>query len=190
MMRILLPLLLRCLAATWRLRVAGSLPDSPAIVAFWHDEMLPIWKLFSKRDAVGLTSKSRDGGLLAALLWQWKYTVVRGSSSRHGKEALEEVVRYAHNHVVLMTPDGPRGPRHELKPGAVVAAHRAGVPLYLCTVQARGIRLQKSWDRFLVPLPFAAVDITLSLPITVPADATREDISALIRQCERVLNRL
>lgn len=190
MMRVLLPFLLRCLAATWRIRVVGTLPTSPAIVAFWHDEMLPVWKVFARSDAVGLTSKSRDGGLLAALLWKWRYTVVRGSSSRHGKEALEEVVRYANNHLVLITPDGPRGPRHEFKPGAVVAAHRAGVPLYLCMVQARGVRLKKSWDRFLVPLPFAAVRVAFSPPITVAAEATREEISALIRQCEHRLNQL
>ena len=190
MMQFLLPLLIRLLASTWRLKPSGPIPEGPCVVAFWHDEMLPVWKLFADRDAIALTSKSRDGGLLAELLVQWGYTVVRGSSSRHGKEALEELVNCAQRSTVLMTPDGPRGPRHEFKPGAVVAAHRAGVPLYLCMARARGVRLNKSWDRFLVPLPFASVDIVLSFPISIPEQAGREEISDAIRRCQNLLNRL
>ena len=190
MMKFLLPLLIRLLAATWRVKTKGSIPDGPCVVAFWHDEMLPVWKLFAGRDAVGLTSRSRDGGLLARLLEQWGYTVVRGSSSRHGKEALEELVGWAKVRTVLVTPDGPRGPRHEFKPGAVVAAHRAGVPLYLCMVRAKGIRLNKSWDRFLVPLPFASVNILVSFPFSVSEEADREEIGDTIRQCQNLLNRL
>ncbi len=190
MMKFLLPLLVRMLASTWRLKPSGSIPTGPCVVAFWHDEMLPVWKLFAGKGSIGLTSKSRDGGLLAALLEQWGYVVVRGSSSRHGKEALEELVSWAEERTVLVTPDGPRGPRHEFKPGAVVAAHRAGVPLYLCMVRARGVRLNKSWDRFLVPLPFAAVDVVISFPITVSPEANREEISDAIRRCEELLNRI
>lgn len=190
MIRWLLPRLLRVLASTWRLKPSGPVPSGPCVVAFWHDEMLPVWKLFAGTHATGLTSKSRDGGLLAALLQQWGYTVVRGSSSRHGREALEELVHHAEYGTVLVTPDGPRGPRHEFKPGAVVAAHRAGVPLYLCMVRAHGVRLNKSWDRFLVPLPFAAVDIVISFPISIPAEASREEISDIIHQCEELLNRI
>lgn len=190
MIRMLLPLLVRILASTWRLRVAGTVPEGASVIAFWHDEMLPVWKLFAKRKAVALTSKSKDGGLLAALLEKWEYSVVRGSSSRAGREALEEIVGFARNHFVLITPDGPRGPRHEFKPGAVVAAHRAGVPLYLCMVKASGFRLKKSWDRFLVPYPFAAIDIVISFPIDVPPESDREAIADLIKQCERMLNRM
>lgn len=190
MIRMLLPLLVRLLASTWRVRLTGTVPEGVAVIAFWHDEMLPVWKLFAGQKAVALTSKSRDGGLLAALLEKWNYTVVRGSSSRAGREALEEIVGFARNHFVLITPDGPRGPRHEFKPGAVVAAHRAGVPLYLCMVKAPGVRLKRSWDRFLIPYPFAAVDIVISYPIQVPPDADRETITGIIKKCEELLNRM
>ena len=91
--------LLRAWAATWRLRVVELEPNAakltistPAVIAFWHDEMLPVWLLFSDRRAfpraVALTSLSRDGDILARLLHDWQYDVVRGSSSKGGSEAM------------------------------------------------------------------------------------------------------
>ncbi|HQR03820.1 MAG: DUF374 domain-containing protein [Proteobacteria bacterium] len=181
------PALFFLLARTWRLRVTGGLPPEPAVVAFWHGLMLPVWKHFEGRQATALVSQSRDGGLLTDLLRRWGYTVIRGSSSRGNKAAWAELVAAARCSRVLITPDGPRGPARRLKAGAVVAAHRAGVPLYLCRVRCAAAIRGTHWDRFLIPLPFAAVALDF-VALPVPPTADRAAIDTLIVRAEQLLN--
>lgn len=181
------PAAFRLLAKTWRLRTQGELPVAPAVVAFWHGDMLPAWLRFAHSDATALVSRSRDGGLLTHLLESWGFTVVRGSSSKGGDEALAEMTEAARRGLVLVTPDGPRGPAQRMKPGAVVAAHRAGVPLYLCRVRTGWAIHGTHWDRFLIPLPFAAIELDYRR-IDIPAAADRAQIEACIADAERLLN--
>jgi hypothetical protein len=165
--------LLSLLRRTWRLRIHGVVPER-GVVAFWHGHMLPVWALFAGRGAVALVSSSRDGELLAAVLHRWKYRCVRGSSSRGGAHALNDLIEHAKGgRLVLITPDGPRGPRGTVKRGAVVCAQHAGVPLYWCRVHCRWAwRFQRSWDRFLLPLPLARVTIEISPAMHIPAELT------------------
>ena len=86
----LLSIVIRLLARTWTIRVHGRLPTGPSIVAFWHGEMLPVWFAFRALRPVALVSSSKDGSLLSRLLQDWGYGVVLGSSSKGGKEALEQ----------------------------------------------------------------------------------------------------
>jgi len=181
------PWLFFLLAATWRLRLHGPLPPERAVLAFWHGDMLPVWKRFAAQGSVALVSQSRDGGLLTQLLQRWGYRVIRGSSSKGGKEAWAELLDAAARGQVLITPDGPRGPARRLKAGAVVAAYRAQVPLWLCRVRCRAAIHGTHWDRFLIPLPFAGIDLTF-IPFPVPATASREEIDGLIARAEALLN--
>lgn len=181
------PAAFRLLAKTWRLRTHGDLPRAPGVVAFWHGDMLPAWLRFAHGQATALVSRSRDGGLLTELLESWGFAVVRGSSSKGGSEALEEMTAAARRGLVLVTPDGPRGPARRMKPGAVVAAQRAGVPLTLCRVRAGWAIHGTHWDRFLIPLPFAVIDLDYRR-LDVPADADRARIDALIAEAEKLLN--
>jgi lysophospholipid acyltransferase (LPLAT)-like uncharacterized protein len=184
-------LLIRALAATWRITIRGTPPEGASVLAFWHGEMLPVWKAFARTNGVALTSQSKDGGLLAQLLHDWNYDVVRGSSSKGGKEALERVVELARERCTLITPDGPRGPRHEFKPGAVVAAQRASVPLVLCRVLCKTDKpsavwiFERSWDKFILPLPFARLTLVFSEPIRIlPSD----DVSATLQRCTMLMS--
>ena len=78
-----------------------------------------------------------------------------------------------------------------MKAGAVVAAYRAGVPLYCVRVQAsRARRFQRSWDKFLLPALFARVEVQISEPIHIPPDASREAISSVIAEAEAWMNTL
>ncbi|NQW29628.1 MAG: lysophospholipid acyltransferase family protein [Ignavibacteria bacterium] len=174
--------LIRVLGKTWNVDVQGRLPTGPCIVAFWHDEMLPVWFAFRALRPVALVSASSDGQILSQLLRDWCYDVVTGSSSSGGKEALDELVTHASSRVVLITPDGPRGPRHVCKPGVVVAAHRAGIPLIMVRASSGfSKRFKGSWDSFMLPLPFAGVKLTISAPLHIPSNATREEIDAFIQ---------
>lgn len=163
-------LLLRCLAATWRHRSVGT-PNQPCVIAFWHGEMLPIWYALRHRHATALVSASKDGSILASLLEKWGFLVVRGSSSRGGAEALHAMVSALENTMVLMTPDGPRGPNRHAKAGATVAAHRASRPIVAATVRCTHYVRLSSWDRFMIPLPFARIIVRFSDPMHVQADA-------------------
>ncbi|MCX6141263.1 MAG: lysophospholipid acyltransferase family protein [Candidatus Kapabacteria bacterium] len=182
---------IRALARTWSVTIEGRFPTGPCIVAFWHGEMLPVWFAFRALRPVALVSPSTDGAILATLLSDWGYEVVIGSSSRGGKEALQVLVEQAAHNVVLITPDGPRGPAHVAKPGAVIAAHRAGVPLILVRMRStRTKSFTKSWDRFQLPLPFAQITLHVSAPIDVPAHLSREEIDAMIIEVTEHLHRL
>jgi lysophospholipid acyltransferase (LPLAT)-like uncharacterized protein len=152
--------------------------------------MLPIWYTYRSAQASALVSASEDGALLAQFLTDLEFRVVRGSSSRGGREALDDLVALARSSTVLITPDGPRGPRHEAKPGAVITAHRAGVPLVLCRAAIHSKRVLGSWDRFEVPLPFAVIDVVFSEPVSIPRSASREQLDSVIAAVTRHLNEM
>jgi lysophospholipid acyltransferase (LPLAT)-like uncharacterized protein len=141
---------------------------APFVLVFWHGSMLWPWWRFRHCNAAALVSMSSDGQLLADILRRWGYTVVRGSSSRGSKEAMQamrDIVRAGH--VLCVTPDGPRGPRHEMKMGAVRVAQTMNIPLVIVSVgYVRGRHL-RSWDRFEIPLPFSRSYVHFSSPITI-----------------------
>ncbi len=187
----ILSIVIRLLARTWTIRVHGRLPTGPSIVAFWHGEMLPVWFAFRALRPVALVSSSKDGSLLSRLLQDWGYGVVLGSSSKGGKEALEQLVHEASSRVVLITPDGPRGPAHQAKPGAVVAAQRAGVPLILVRMKAsRSRTFERSWDKFQLPKLFASIDLYVDQHWTIPLDASREFVESSINEMNERMHNL
>lgn len=161
------------------------------IVAFWHGTMLYPWFHHRNKNMLGLTSYSKDGDLLAKILKKWNYTVLRGSSSKGGDVALGIMVDYAKNEgSVTITPDGPRGPKNHFKAGAVVAAKKSDVPLFLLgTAYSKKIVLN-SWDSFEVPLPFSKVRLLYSEPIIVDSELSYEATSELIKECGEKLAQL
>ncbi len=158
------------------------------VLAFWHGTMLLPWFLNRNKNFAGLTSKSKDGDLLAKILKKWKYKVLRGSSSEGGNVALGLMVDFAKNgYSIAITPDGPKGPPFKLKAGAVVAAKKAGLPLVLVGIGFKKKRLLKSWDSFQIPKFFTRANVVYSNPIFVGPDMGREEISKVIEKCENQL---
>jgi len=161
------------------------------IVAFWHGAMLYPWYFYRNRKMLGLTSYSKDGEMLARTLKRWNYTVVRGSSSKGGNIALGILVDFArHEGGVALTPDGPRGPLHEFKAGAVVAAKKSGAPLILLGAGYKNCKRLRSWDQFQIPFPFSKVRLVFSDPIYVESEMPKPEVSDLIKDCERNLKKL
>ena len=125
------------------------------VLAFWHGTMLLPWYLHGAPNFAALTSKSRDGDLLAKVLKKWKYQVVRGSSSTGGDVALGIMVDYARNkYSIAITPDGPRGPRQKFKAGAVVTAKKTKIPVVLAGVAFKRKKILSNWDKFEIPYFF------------------------------------
>ena len=161
------------------------------VLAFWHGTMLLPWFLHRNDGFAALTSKSKDGDLLAKQLKHWKYKVVRGSSSKGGDVALGIMVDHAKNgYSIAITPDGPRGPEQKFKAGAVITAKKSGVPLVLMGIGIKSKKKLKSWDKFQVPNPFTNVKVIYSDPINVDAKLSYDETSKVIEECERKLNEL
>lgn len=181
--------LINLISLTWRIKIEGDFPKKPSIVLFWHGKMLPVWKAFSKHHPVGVVSKSKDGEILSELLRKWNFSLIRGSSSTDGKIVLKKIVDSVNDNLVLMTPDGPRGPANNMKPGGVVAAQRSRVSLCLCGVKIkRKIVFSNSWDNFNLPVPFSSIILNFSQCKIVDKSANRDDINNLIKIYTNELN--
>ncbi len=161
----------RVLAWTWRVDRAPWPVAGPCVVALWHGDQLPLIALHRGMGMVALASLSTDGERVARVLARLGYPCIRGSTSRGGVGALRAArTALRAGGRPVFTVDGPRGPRHHVAPGAAAVARSAGVPLVWATVEAGGWRAA-SWDRFLVPWPFARVRIRYRVEDPAPAGA-------------------
>ena len=160
--------------------------NKQSVIAFWHGSMLVGWFLHRPRKGkegavAALVSQSEDGEVLSATLARWGYTMIRGSSHAGGKEAMQLMVgAIAGGNSLCITPDGPTGPRHQMKMGAVRAAQRARVPLFLVGIAIERKKMLKSWDRFEIPLPFSKVSVCYSDPLMVPEDLQDEALDLFL----------
>ena len=161
------------------------------VLAFWHGTMILPWYLHGTQNFAALTSKSKDGDLLAKILKKWKYKVIRGSSSTGGEVALGIMVDYAKNkYSVAITPDGPRGPRHEFKAGAAITAKKSGIPLVLVGVGFKRKKILNNWDKFEIPYFFTKAKITYSQPVYINKNFTYEETSEVIQKCNEEMKNL
>lgn len=165
----------------------------PVVLCLWHDELFPLIYLKKDLSIICLVSQSGDGDLLAGVLQRMGLETARGSSGRGGVRALLEAVRRMHEAKVCgcVTVDGPRGPRHIVKDGAIFLAWRSGapiVPIRLFMDQAHSFA---SWDRFQLPLPFSHVTMVCADPYHVEANIKEPEVLAAERQkLADILNRL
>ena len=172
-----------------RARVTDHNCKQPMIWAFWHNRMfvIPLLRLRHARHRTGavLTSASRDGAIVAGAMKSFGLTPVRGSSSRRGATALRELNEtLERGEDVAVAPDGPRGPRYKVGAGVIFLARRTGAGILPIRVEySRAIKL-KSWDRFMIPLPFSKARIICEELIFLTPDT---DVEAAERQLEQAL---
>ncbi|WP_051171137.1 lysophospholipid acyltransferase family protein [Spongiibacter marinus] len=132
--------------------------ETPCVIAVFHDELLPLCKYFAHSNASTIASQNHFGYAIGKALERYGYQVALGSPSRGGRDAFFQLLRRSKTaSVTVFTVDGSRGPRHEMKAGAVALARKTGLPLYLMRVDYKGWRIQSTWDKFKVPLPFTSV---------------------------------
>lgn len=164
---------LRLLSLTLRTDIIGEQylreiwdRDEHIIISFWHDQLLLMVFGYPGKHAKLLISSSKDGELLARTMKYFEQDTVRGSSSRGGRAAFKEMLNLSQEKAdIILTPDGPKGPRHELKDGVVQLARMSGRPVIpMAFVCNRGYRF-KSWDRFLLPYPFGRGVYSFGAPV-------------------------
>lgn len=190
--------LIRLVGCTLRIdfRDAVNLKEmkTPVILCLWHNRVFItpyLWqRQFSERRAVVLTSASRDGATLAAAVGAFGMGAVRGSSSRRGMAALVALKKEAENGAdICVTPDGPKGPRYQLKPGLVKLAQMTDLPVVTIRIDCQNAWILNSWDRFRIPKPFSRVEVSLEHRLDIPKnldEAAFEETRLLIERamCE------
>ena len=143
----------------------------------WHDQI--VLAVFSLRtwNLAGLISQHRDGGYLADSVLIAGIQPVRGSTSRGGAEAVREILDRPDLHLA-MTPDGPRGPRREMKEGIVYISSRSKRPIVpTALICNRYWVIPGHWSDMAIPKPFSKVILIAGTPITVPPELPREEMA-------------
>ncbi|MGD9762986.1 MAG: lysophospholipid acyltransferase family protein [Candidatus Binatia bacterium] len=162
-----------------------------AILAFWHNRLLMLPVVAEGVPICIMVSHHRDGEVATQLLAAWGVATVRGSASRGAVAGFLRLVEaYRHGHSLAVLPDGPRGPRYAAKPGVVRLAKAVHAPIFPLAYSASRVARLRSWDRLLVPMPFARVRIEVGAPIVVPPEATRAELDALRGEVEMRLKEL
>lgn len=161
------------------------------ILAFWHEVLpLAIWAVRGSGYHT-LTSYSYDGELAARVIEHFGLAAVRGSSSRGGREALQQLEMALNIGVTVgVTLDGPRGPRRVSKPGVAILSGRTGVPIVPLVLGApRGWRL-RSWDRLFLPKPFTEITCLYGDPIQPALNSSKEEVERVRLEVEQSVNLL
>ena len=182
----ILSVTVRLLCATLRLTVEGDAEASAALKAHrggflvcWHGRTLIPTNFYRGRGYGTLISLSRDGRLMALYQRKLGMSVIHGSSSRRGMAAARETLTFLENGgVMLLTPDGPRGPSHVVQSGVLFLAKKSGKPIIAGGIAASPAWASKSWDKFQIPKPFARARLILGEPFFVSPDESLESAAA------------
>ncbi len=168
-------LLFRTLRKEIRETVPGTDPYSPQtkesfIYSVWHDSMLIPTFGGKHRRSVALTSQHTDGSMVAHVLRLVGMSTVRGSTSRITAGAIRELIKTAENRHLVITPDGPRGPRREMSVGIAYLASRTGSAIVPTAFScSRCWKIKGSWTELVIPKPFSKVYLLLATPYHVAA---------------------
>ena len=168
-------------------RARAAVRESRSVIpVYWHQHMLfGVRALLNMRDdglRIGfLISPSVDGTAPALLVGKIGGHVIRGSSTHTGARALRDYYETIVKQEIspALTPDGPKGPLHEFKPGAVMLAQLTGKPILPVSVAASHVFRFPTWDRFELPLPFSRVVIAYGEPVKMPRGIDAESLARL-----------
>ncbi len=175
-------LLFRTLRIEVRESVPGTNPYSPDtkesfFYSVWHDSMLIPTFAGKHRRSAALTSRHTDGSMVAHVLRLVGMSTIRGSTNRISPGAIRELIKTAENKHIVITPDGPRGPRREMSVGITYLASRTGraiIPTaFSCT---RCWKIKGSWTDLVIPKPFAKIYLLMAAPAEVPPELDTDSL--------------
>jgi lysophospholipid acyltransferase (LPLAT)-like uncharacterized protein len=191
--------IVRTLCGTMRLRCEhigeNCYPDSPSlsgrvIYAFWHECMLVPSFRFRKRDIHVLVSGHSDGRFIAGVLERLGFRTVVGSSKQGGAKAMRRMLRVSERSHIVITPDGPRGPRRKVKSGVIYLAARTGLPIVPVGLACSNAWRAKSWDQLTIPKMFSRGRGVSAPPIFIPPDVSTDTLEPYRQELEEKLHAL
>jgi lysophospholipid acyltransferase (LPLAT)-like uncharacterized protein len=157
----------------------------PFAFALWHGRMVVPILAHRHEGVVTMASRSKDGEIIAAWLRRNGYIPARGSTTHGGGAALLEMIQQVRaGHPAALTVDGPKGPPRVVQPGILRLVRETGAWVLPISGASSRPRFLRSWDRFLVPLPFSTNVVTYGEPFTVP-DSLSDDAA-----CRRIAEAL
>jgi len=170
-----------------KFHLPNNIPDEPIIVACWHGDLFYLPYLYlqlrGKPNAKVIISEHFDGQIIAKITEFFHISTIHGSTTRGGAKVLINALRTLKDGTDLgITPDGPKGPRHEIvADGIVTLAQKANVKVITLSCVPRSYWQFKSWDRFTIPKPFTKLDFYASEPLDLK-DLERDEAKALIKE--------
>lgn len=185
----------RLIGLTLRTKVEGwekikRIPGGKLLLT-WHGRTVVPGQFFGCERFWVMVSHSRDGEIQNRILSRMGYQVIRGSTGRGGERALVESIRCLKNGgTMAMTPDGPRGPSGIVQPGVMLMAKKSRVPIVPVGISARPRHLARSWDRHLIPAPFAKGLVLFGKPIYIPPQATAVELEAIRMLVQAEMHRM
>lgn len=168
------------------------------IFAFWHGRLLMMPFAYPGTPATILISQHRDGEYISRIARRLGFDVERGSATRGGAPAFRQLVhRLRSGQHVVITPDGPKGPRGRVKPGVIELARLSGMPIVPVGFAAFPRKVLRSWDEFIIPCPFSRAVYVWGKPLHVPAGISKaegarfqqvlaEELDAITREADRL----
>jgi lysophospholipid acyltransferase (LPLAT)-like uncharacterized protein len=167
-----------------------TLCQRPLIGSFWHSSIIPATYLFRGCGIRVMSSNSYDGEYMGRIIHKFGFVAVKGSSSRNAVRALLGLRRALEDGwTVAFTLDGPRGPRHQVKPGPTALARSSGVAISTFHIAVDKAWVLKSWDQMMIPKPFSRVLLRCATLIRVPENANEEDLETYNAKLQRSMDR-
>lgn len=187
--------IVRAFGATFRIKALNYEPIAAIkggrVLCGWHGRSMIASIFFRKKGFWVIISHSKDGDIQTHVFKNLGFNVIRGSTGRGGERALIEAIRELRKGATMaITPDGPRGPSKVVQGGVMAMARKAGATLVPCGVSAKPRFIAKSWDRYMIPLPFSRCLLNFGEPLEVPPDATDEQVEEIRLKLESEITRL
>ena len=156
----------------------------PIMVCVWHGRFLfPSWYIRLKTtNLYAIASRHSDAEIMARILNNWGYGLIRGSTRKGGKAVVQKMAAvFKSAGIVAVTNDGPKGPPRIAKAGSTGLALKNNVQIITITGSATNYWQMKSWDRFMLPKPFGRIDIIVSPPLEIatPPANNEEEVKLL-----------
>lgn len=170
--------LIRAILKTCRIEVTGldkvvqAAEKGPVILMLWHNRLAPLaeilYPLSHRFNFAAFVSKSRDGEILSQFVLSYKGGKVIRVPHNGRDKALKVMIETLRKNeaIVMITPDGPKGPLYTVKPGVKFAAEETGAAIIPFSWEASGYYTLSTWDRFRIPKPFTRITAHFSDPLT------------------------
>ncbi len=147
------------------------------IFAFWHNSVIIPLGHESRWHCVALVSPGGDGTFAARIIRHFGVHSARGSTSKQGAEGMLALLRERPaSWSLVITPDGPRGPRYQVQPGLAYLGSRSGLPIVPIGMALSRAWHLRSWDRFRIPKPFSRAVMVFGDPLRLAPDMDREEL--------------
>ena len=185
-------------------QVTSIIEGKKGVIALvWHSRFMMLTSAWKKQYQMPyvLISRSREGNIVAHASHFLGLKTIRGSSKKMTKEdkqkvsskggakaSLDIVTALENNGCIVVTPDGPRGPRQRVSEGSLRLARLTGAPLMPCTFAVKHRKVFNSWDRLILPLPFGRGKIIWGTPVTIPPETTDSKLEDIRARIESEMN--